>query len=416
MRNVLQKSLSYSLAGIAAVAIIAGGIMIKNEKIGPCSAVERLPVIDPDYAGIVIPPNIAPLNFTIREGASRYRIKIYAATGDTIRVNAVGPAAVVNIPIRKWKRLLQSNRGKILTIDIYAKHRTAWRRFTSITNRIAREPIDGYLVYRIIFGYKSIPEMEIRQREIGSFNEKTVLNNRTLSTRSLACINCHAFCSGKPDRMIIHLRGEGQGMLLAAGKKIVKIDTRSDFNRGPASYASWHPGGDLLAFAVMNVTQALHSVGDPRVVFDETSDLIIYNIKSNLISTNPSIADTLRMETLPEWSPDGRRLYFCSAPRPEKIDGAFFIDLKYRDIKYDLMRIPFDIRTGAWGAPETVLSARETGMSNVHPKLSPDGRYLLFIMMPYSYFAVYDDSSDLCLMDLSTRKYRRLDAANSGYA
>jgi hypothetical protein len=33
--------------------------------------------------------------------------------------------------------------------------------------------------------------------------------------------------------------------------------------------------------------------------------------------------------------------------------------------------------------------------------------------MPYSYFAVYSDESDLWLMDLSTRAFRRLDNVNS---
>jgi hypothetical protein len=65
---------------------------------------------------------------------------------------------------------------------------------------------------------------------------------------------------------------------------------------------------------------------------------------------------------------------------------------------------------------ETVLSAKETGMSTVHPKISPDGKYLLFVIMPYSYFAVYSDMSDLCLMDIATGKYRRLDRVNSRYA
>lgn len=416
MVNLLRKKRVCLYAGIAAVVCIAVSVAVRDEKPGSFRRIDRVPVVDPDYSGVVIPPNIAPLNFAIREAASRYHVKIYAATGDTIRVNAGGKAPVVNIPVRKWKRLLQSNRGAILTIEIYEKSGGVWRRFNPITNKIALEAIDGCLVYRTIFGYRSIPEMEIRQRNLENFDETVVLNNRTLSTTSLACINCHSFCNNDPDTMIIHQRGREQGMLLVRGKKIVKIDTRTNFNRGPASYASWHPSGDLIAFAVMKVNQVLHSVDDPRIVIDEASDLIVYNVTSNLISTHPSIADSMRMETLPEWSPDGRWLYFCSAPRPEKIDEAFYNGLQYRDIKYDLMRIPFDGTTGTWGTPETLVSAKETAMSNVHPKLSPDGRYLLFVMMPYSYFAVYNDSSNLYLMDLSTMKYRRLDALNSGYA
>jgi len=406
---VTKKRLIYCISGIALVAVMAGAVVFRGEKIVTYSRIQRLPVIDPDYSGTVIPPNIAPLNFVINENAPHYRVKIYAATGDTIQIHT----GRVHIPVAKWKKLLQLNRNRMLTIDIYEKRNGRWYRFNSITNLISSDEVDGYLVYRKILGYKSIPEMAIRQRTLGSFDDRTVLNNRTLSTKAMACINCHSFCNNKPDNMIIHMRGEGQGMLLVTDKKVVKIDTRTKFNKGPASYASWHPSGQLIAFAVMKVTQMLHSVDDPRVVFDEASDLLIYNVKSNLISTHPSIADPRRMETLPEWSPDGRYLYFCSAPRPEKVDDAFYTNLKYREIKYDLMRVPFDIATGTWGPLDTMVSSRQTGLSNVQPKISPDGRYLLFVMMPYSYFAVYNDESDLYLLDLSNRTCRRLDNVNS---
>lgn len=411
-----RKGLVEILRGSAIAAVAAAVFGCGGDKITSCLRIQRLPVIEPDYSGTVIPPNIAPLNFVIKEDAPRYQIMMHAEAGDTIRISAGGPSARVIIPFAKWKKLLRQNRGRTLTIDIYENRGGRWSRYDPITDLISPDDIDGWLVYRKILGHKSIPEMCIRERALEDFSDRTVLDNRTLSTKSLACINCHSFRSNAADDMIIHMRGEGQGMLLVKGKKAVKIDTRTKFNKGPASYASWHPSGRIIAFAVMKVTQMLHSVEDPRVVLDEASDLIIYNVESNLISTDPAIADPLRMETLPEWSPDGRYLYFCSAPRPEKTDEAFYIDLKYREIRYDLMRVPFDIGSGAWGRIDTVVSSRTTGLSNVQPKISPDGRFLLFVTMPYSYFAVYSDESDLWLMDLAApapRSLRRLDNVNS---
>jgi hypothetical protein len=408
-----RNSLIRYAARTALVAAVSSALLCGAERSASCSRIERLPVIDPDYSGIVIPPNIAPLNFMIRENAPRYRVQIYAGSGDTIRVAAAGPSAKVVIPPAEWRKLLRANRGRTLTIDVYEKKDGRWSRYHPVTNRIAADTVDGWLVYRKILGYKSIPEMDIRQRSLAGFDDRTVLNNRTMSVKSLACINCHSFRNNAPDDMIIHLRGEMQGMLLASGGRVQKIDTRTEFNKGPASYASWHPSGELIAFATMKVNQTLHSIGEPRVVLDEASDLIIYNVRTNTITTHPSIADPGRMETLPEWSPDGSALYFCSAPRPEKADDAFYTNLGYRRIKYDIMRVSFDMTTGAWGAPETVVSSRQNGLSNVQPKISPDGRFLLFVAMPWSYFAVYSDESDLWMMDLSTRAFRRLDNVNS---
>jgi len=409
-----NKKYSYTIIAVV-VAIVIVALQLRHEKISSYSQVDRVAKIDPDYSGIAIPPNIAPLNFVVKENAVKYCVKISCKQGDTIVVQSRKPG--IEIPFDKWKKLLQTNRGGTLTIDIYAKTQNGnWQKFNSITNKISTYDIDGFLVYRKILGYQAIPDMSIRQRSLATFDDKIVLSNSTLFTSKLSCINCHSFCNYKANDMIIHMRGSDQGMLLVQNKKVVKIDTRTKFNKTPASYAAWHPSGKLIAFAVMKVNQVLHSVEDPRVVFDESSDIIIYNVETNSVSSYPSIADPKRLETLPEWSPDGKYLYFCSAAQPEKIDEAFYAHLQFKEIKYDIMRIPFDIATGKWGALDTVLLSQTTKMSNVQPKISPDGRYLLFVTTPYSYFAGYNDSSDLCMMDLSTRIYKRLDNVNSKFA
>jgi len=401
---------------VVVMGMISGcrGIVNKENETG--ERIDRIPAIEPDYAGIVIPPNIAPLNFVIKEQGTRFLVLMYGNSGDTLRMTSRGSPARILIPPGKWKKLLQANRGAALTIDILEKKDGPWRRYNSIVNRIAQEEIDRYLFYRRIFGFKSIPEMAIVQRDLEGFGVRTVLNNRTLSAKSLACINCHSFCPTDGSRMIVHMRGEQQGMLLVSGRKAVKIDTRTNFNKGPASYASWHPSGKIIAFAVMRVNQTLHSTGDPRVVIDEASDVILYDVEKNLIIAHPLTADQKRMETLPEWSPDGRYLYYCSAVQPENADAAFYSGLTFKEIKYDLMRVPFDITTRTFGEPEMLLAARENNMSNVHPRVSPDGRFLLFVTMQYSYFAVYDDSSELWLMDLSTKTSRPLNNVNSRFA
>lgn len=82
---------------------------------------------------------------------------------------------------------------------------------------------------------------------------------------------------------------------------------------------------------------------------------------------------------------------------------------QYADVKYDLMRIRYDIDTDRWGEPETVLSSQETELSILQPRISPDGRFLLFCMCRYGCFPVYQPTSDLYMMDLATREYARLE-------
>jgi len=54
-------------------------------------------------------------------------------------------------------------------------------------------------------------------------------------------------------------------------------------------------------------------------------------------------------------------------------------------------------------------------LSILLPRISPDGRFLLFCMCRYGCFPIYQPSSDLYMMDLATGRYRRL-AANSSYS
>ncbi|MDZ7261586.1 MAG: hypothetical protein ONB05_05710 [candidate division KSB1 bacterium] len=367
--------------------------------------VARLPYIDPDYTNIVIPPNIAPLNFMIKEPGRGYYVNIYTTEGKNIEIFSRSPKII--IPQGRWKKMVNSNRGQELHFDVYAKNENGqWLRFQTITNRIAREDIDGFLVYRLMAPlYILWKKLGIYQRNLQNYDESLIFHNRAASR---ACINCHCFYHNNPDKMILHLRGgPGTSMLLAQRGAVVKVDTRTEFNQSPAAYPSWHPNGKLLAFSVNTVKQFFHAVGENRDVFDQASDLILYQIESNTVTTSPQISRPDRMETYPMWSADGKYLYFCSAPAL----GSDFSLYKheYKKVQYDLMRIPYDPETETWGEPETVLSAAETGLSITHPRISPDGRFLLFCMADYGNFPVYRSNSDLYLMDLKTRQYQRLD-------
>ena len=62
---------------------------------------------------------------------------------------------------------------------------------------------------------------------------------------------------------------------------------------------------------------------------------------------------------------------------------------------------------------ETVLASADTGLSIAEPRISPDGRWLLFCMSEYGSFPAYQPSSDLYLLDLETGDYHALDEVNS---
>ena len=407
-----KTNLLFILVLLGAAVVIKCTISTdKMPNIEACNSVARQPVIEPDYTETTLPANIAPINFIINEEGQAYYVRISSDKGDDIGIFSRSPK--IKIPAKPWKALLALNREKPLHITVFVQNRKGdWSRFTPIENQIADENIDTHLVYRIIPPlYQYYRKMGLYQRDLRSYRERTIAYNKSMGYN---CINCHSFYNYDPNRMIFHMRAGavGTSMILAYDGDVVKVDTKTSFNKA-TSYRSWHPNGEIIAFAFNNVKQLFHAVGENRDVFDIVSDLLIYNVKTNTISTSPKISSEDRMETYPEWSPDGKYLYLCSAPGLEFYDTS---EHPYKQMRYDLMRISYDVEKDSWGEIEPVLIASELGMSIAHAKLSPDGKHILFCMSDYSYFPLYRPESDLYLLDTQTNLYREAEELNSDFA
>ncbi|MBN1817963.1 MAG: PD40 domain-containing protein [Sedimentisphaerales bacterium] len=361
--------------------------------------------IRPDYSDLVIPPNIAPLNFAIQEPGNEYLVQIHGAKGRPIAVYSKNPDII--IPMKDWNRLLQDNRGDSISVDIYtADTKGQWTRYQAITNTIAKEPIDSHLAYRFLKpNYNYFKSIRVNQRNLEGFQDSTILDGRSYRN---GCVNCHTFLNGNPDTMAIGIRSSdfGSSALIADQGEVVKIGAKW-------GYTSWHPSGKLAVYAVMKVRQFFHTAREEvRDVIDLDSGLFYYKLDSQTVGTDPGIADKERLETYPTWSPDGKYLYFCSAPFPWEDRNRMPPD-NYDQLRYDLRRISYDVEKDAWGRPETILSAEQTGKSAMLPRISPDGRFLVFCLCDYGCFPIYQDSSDLYLMDLETRQVKKLEQANS---
>jgi tetratricopeptide (TPR) repeat protein len=96
----------------------------------------------------------------------------------------------------------------------------------------------------------------------------------------------------------------------------------------------------------------------------------------------PGADDPRFVQTDGVWSPDGKYIVFARAeakdPHPEGQKPAIHAnDPNETPIQYDLYRIPFN--DGRGGVPEPIAGASKNGMSNNFPKVSPDGRWIVFV-------------------------------------
>ena len=83
----------------------------------------------------------------------------------------------------------------------------------------------------------------------------------------------------------------------------------------------------------------------------------------------------------------------------------------YDSLHYCIYRKSFDPETKQFGPRELVFQA-EKG-SALLPRVSPDGRFLLFSMADHGVFHIWHHDADLWLMDLQTGDARSLDEVNS---
>jgi hypothetical protein len=375
-----------------------------------CAVVDRKPEIKPDYSGIIVPPNIAPLNFFLKDSCAACVVEIASEKGTPMTI--WGKNGAVRIKAAPWKRLLSENVGKTLRITIYTRNeRGAWRQYRTIENTIAKEPIDRYCTYRLLnFQYVYWRALRECQRDLTSFTETEFVNtlNDTKSD-AFKCVNCHMPMNSDPSRFVLQMRNTSRGSetLIASGDSITILLSR-------LGHAAWHPSGKYIAFSTYKVNQAFHAVGKQFIdVFDKNSRIVIYDVAGRKIMPVSQLRRQGVLETWPAWSPDGQYLYFCSAPIPWS-DNDKEVPDNFNKTKYNLLRIAYDAVRDSWGEVDTVLSTAQTGLSIALPRISPDNRFCLFCMQNFGPYPYIDASSDLYLMDLTTRQYRKL-PINSEY-
>ena len=144
------------------------------------------------------------------------------------------------------------------------------------------------------------------------------------------------------------------------------------------------------------------------------SDIIAYNIDKGEVTNLEN--DTTEFEVFPAWAPDGRTLYYCSAHYERQDYGKTAtaeLLKRFKELKYNIYKKRFDPETMQFGPRELVFAADTLGQSATLPRISPDGRWLVFTMAPFGYFHIWHHDADLWMMDLHTGEARPMTALNS---
>ena len=396
--------------------------------------VDALPDIYPDYSGVTVPVNIAPLSFLMNDSCdemvARFTVEGFEMVcgGDKVQPD-----------IAQWHQMLSQAVDKSVDVEVFTRSGDKWLRYKPFHIHVSKDSIDPYISYRLISpSYVAYEELTLNQRCLENYDERVMVNNMLCSTEANGqCVNCHNYQQYDPQRMQFHARQNHGGTIICYDGKIRKINMRNDSIISAGVYPAWHPWLPLIVYSTNHTGQSFHTHNSNKIeVFDSASDLIAYDVEKNEVTNIEN--DTTEFEVFPCWAPDGKTIYYCSAhfEFPDTMSHDVQVIMRAKEVKYNIYKKSFDPDTYTFGPRELVLAptnlpplgeasdavnqlqaspsgGRLVGASATLPRVSPDGRFLMFTLGNYGVFHIWHHEADLWLMDLQTGEARYMDEVNS---
>lgn len=236
-----------------------------------------------------------------------------------------------------------------------------------------------------------LPLIAWRLRDISKPESRLVL------TGLLTCANCHSFSTdGKTLGMDVDGPAGDKGAYA-----IVPIEKETIIEQ--KDIISWNsfqgkpPGQKTIGFlsqvspdgryvvTTLNESVYVQNFTDYRFlqVFYPTRGILgYYDRETQEIKPLPGADDPRYVHCDPVWTPDGQTIIFARAEARDPYPPGYRPAVRANDpnepqIQYSLYRIPF--RNGQGGVPAPIAGASHNGMSNTFPKVSPDGKWIVFV-------------------------------------
>lgn len=210
------------------------------------------------------------------------------------------------------------------------------------------------------------------------------------------CANCHSFpADGKTLAMDLDGPDGDKGAYAIAPispKIVIDDDDVMTWNAFPGKpdghmtlgfLSRISPDGSKVVSTV-NERLYVRNFTDYRIiqVFYPTRGILAwYDVASKAIRALPGADDPRYVHCNAVWTPDGKDLVFMRAPATRPYDAARPVALYAGDpnetqVRFELYRMPFD--GGRGGRPVPIPGASGNGMSHSFPKVSPDGKWLVW--------------------------------------
>ena len=417
--TIFDKLTNYYLTILAPLLLLLLALLVSCNRVEvPTEFTEskELPAIYPDYVDVTVPVNIAPLTFEMKDNVAEM-VARYSFGNDEIVCG--GDKAQPDID--DWKALAEKAKGNAIKVEVFARLKDdggrlkdettsnvkeeGWIKYKPFSIYVSPDSIDPYISYRLISpSYVTYEELTINQRCLENYDESVIYDNMLCGNEiNGQCINCHNYQQRNPNRMQFHARQFHGGTMIAYDGDLHKVNMANDSILSAGVYPTWHPWLKLIVYSTNKTMQSFHTRDINKIeVLDSESDLIVYDVERNEVMNIEN--DPKEFEIYPFWAPDGKMLYFCSAHFEYSADTVNTAETIQRaeEIKYSIYRKSFNPETREFGPKELVYDAAANDMSATLPRISPDGRWLLFTMGGWGCFHIWHRDADLYMIDLAS--------------
>ena len=354
--------------------------------------------------GTIFPPDFSPPTFIWKNDGSKPDYWAVEAKTESKIVLTTKVLKEQWKPSKdEWNKIKQSSFENRLTVTIAGiDYKTNKQLYSSSINiKTSRDSVVAPIFYRDVplpFSY-TLRHLDSVRWRLGYVGKDTIA--KIVMEKLPVCANCHTFSfDGKTIGMDVDAHSAKDAYGIAHIEPNTVLHTMihwSVFQNGEPTYgllSSASPDGNYFLSTLKDneffVVQPDTSYS--QLFFPIKGVISVYNRNTDKFTALPGCDDTSLVSTNATWSPDGKDIYFCrSKAIPNKESG--FVDSFNRDsiqysklidefysgkrkYKYDIYKVPFN--DGRGGNPEPVAGASANGMSNYFPRISPNGKWLVY--------------------------------------
>lgn len=380
------------------------------------------------FDGSLFPPEIiAPTVWweDSNSRANKWRVSV-AFEDDTDPISVEVDTAAWTPDRDTWESIKHSSIGTRATITVVSIRTVPGISVTLASDSVAistsSDSVGAPIFYRDVplpfsFALRNVPMIRWRLGDIASYDDPPVV-----LTNLPVCGNCHSFSGdGRFLGMDVDV-GNDKGAYV-----FTSFDEQTTLSRDKliswTDYDPEVPTFGMLPRVSPDGSYVLAGVRD-RAVFLPREDILFsqiffpvmgilayYDRATGTIAALPGADDAAYVQSNAVWSPNGEYVYFARSPAAqletenpeydillsveesaEVLGGEEFLWRAQeggKRFRFNLFRIPFN--DGRGGTPEPIEGGSYNEMSNYFPKISPDGRWLVFTQA-HSFMLLQPDS------------------------